>query len=379
MPSPRDRTRLRRSRHRPCAFRTPARRRDRLQRRARIAEVRRRFRAGRRARPKALRRRPRAGRRQHPAPDHDGRAHGASTPRTRPSWSIAPARTATAPTRRAIRLARLGYRVKEMIGGITGWRDEEFALERERRDARRVTAPSFDSLSPCHALREHPDGSPFRSAVDGRGYMPGLRLSWWNAAIVAAGLHGLRAEQHLSGAAAAQGHGRKAGRAEGHALFRGDRQYRGGQLGQSGRARAGLPHRGEVHRRHAGEEGRSTSSPSSRSPISSSCSRRRRPKPPRRPRRSRPRPTSNASRNWCSGRPPPRRRSMPRPRSATPTRRRCCRRRPTPSRRRSTSTTPGWSRRSTASSRRARSRSASWSAAAARRCSRPSCSSIRST
>jgi rhodanese-related sulfurtransferase len=30
----------------------------------------------------------------------------------------------------AIRLARLGYRVKEMIGGITGWRDEGFALER---------------------------------------------------------------------------------------------------------------------------------------------------------------------------------------------------------------------------------------------------------
>ena len=30
----------------------------------------------------------------------------------------------------AIRLARLGYRVKEMIGGITGWVDEEFALER---------------------------------------------------------------------------------------------------------------------------------------------------------------------------------------------------------------------------------------------------------
>jgi rhodanese-related sulfurtransferase len=31
----------------------------------------------------------------------------------------------------AIRLARLGYRVKEMIGGITGWRDEDFALERD--------------------------------------------------------------------------------------------------------------------------------------------------------------------------------------------------------------------------------------------------------
>ena len=47
------------------------------------------------------------------------------------SSSIAPVRTATAPTRRAIRLARLGYRVKEMIGGITGWRDEDFALERD--------------------------------------------------------------------------------------------------------------------------------------------------------------------------------------------------------------------------------------------------------
>lgn len=29
----------------------------------------------------------------------------------------------------AICLARLGYPVKEMIGGVTGWRDEDFALE----------------------------------------------------------------------------------------------------------------------------------------------------------------------------------------------------------------------------------------------------------
>lgn len=29
----------------------------------------------------------------------------------------------------AVRLARLGYRVKEMIGGLTGWADEDFALE----------------------------------------------------------------------------------------------------------------------------------------------------------------------------------------------------------------------------------------------------------
>jgi rhodanese-related sulfurtransferase len=34
-------------------------------------------------------------------------------------------------TKGAIRLARLGYRVKEMIGGITGWRDEDFPLEQE--------------------------------------------------------------------------------------------------------------------------------------------------------------------------------------------------------------------------------------------------------
>jgi rhodanese-related sulfurtransferase len=34
-------------------------------------------------------------------------------------------------TKGAIRLARLGYRVKEMIGGITGWRDEDFALDSE--------------------------------------------------------------------------------------------------------------------------------------------------------------------------------------------------------------------------------------------------------
>lgn len=29
----------------------------------------------------------------------------------------------------AIRLAQLGYRVKEMIGGVTGWRDEGFELD----------------------------------------------------------------------------------------------------------------------------------------------------------------------------------------------------------------------------------------------------------
>jgi len=31
--------------------------------------------------------------------------------------------------RAAVRLARLGYRVKEMIGGVTGWQDEGFAFE----------------------------------------------------------------------------------------------------------------------------------------------------------------------------------------------------------------------------------------------------------
>ena len=32
-------------------------------------------------------------------------------------------------TRGAIALAKLGYRVKEMIGGVTGWLDEGFELE----------------------------------------------------------------------------------------------------------------------------------------------------------------------------------------------------------------------------------------------------------
>jgi rhodanese-related sulfurtransferase len=31
----------------------------------------------------------------------------------------------------AIRLARLGFRVKEMIGGLTGWIDEDFPLVRD--------------------------------------------------------------------------------------------------------------------------------------------------------------------------------------------------------------------------------------------------------
>lgn len=40
-------------------------------------------------------------------------------------------------TKGAIRLAALGYRVKEMIGGITGWLDEDFALERDTVPERR--------------------------------------------------------------------------------------------------------------------------------------------------------------------------------------------------------------------------------------------------
>ena len=36
----------------------------------------------------------------------------------------------------AIRLARLGYPVKEMIGGVTGWLDEEFALVPNTADAK---------------------------------------------------------------------------------------------------------------------------------------------------------------------------------------------------------------------------------------------------
>ena len=35
-------------------------------------------------------------------------------------------------TKAAVRLARLGYRVKEMLGGISGWREEGFPLEKGR-------------------------------------------------------------------------------------------------------------------------------------------------------------------------------------------------------------------------------------------------------
>lgn len=35
----------------------------------------------------------------------------------------------------AIRLATLGYRVKEMLGGVVGWRDEGFPLETGRDSA----------------------------------------------------------------------------------------------------------------------------------------------------------------------------------------------------------------------------------------------------
>ena len=204
-----------------------------------------------------------------------------------------------------------------------------------------------------------------------------LRLA---CCLALAGLGACGQEQYLSAAASPSGDRRQAGRAEGHALLRGDRQHRGGQLGQSGRARAGLPDRDRLHGRRAGQEGHSTSSPSSRSPISSSCNRRRRPKPPRRPTHD----------------PDPGRFRAPAGTGAAPGslegRIRQCDREPRhrqgegaagagrhQARRRSISTIPTSWRRSTASSRRARSRSASWSAAAARECSPPSCSSIRST
>ncbi|HSA66029.1 MAG TPA: rhodanese-like domain-containing protein [Methyloceanibacter sp.] len=35
----------------------------------------------------------------------------------------------------AVRLARLGYQVKEMIGGVTGWEDEGFPFENVRNSA----------------------------------------------------------------------------------------------------------------------------------------------------------------------------------------------------------------------------------------------------
>jgi rhodanese-related sulfurtransferase len=35
----------------------------------------------------------------------------------------------------AVRLAKLGYKVKEMIGGVTGWQDEGFPFQVERESA----------------------------------------------------------------------------------------------------------------------------------------------------------------------------------------------------------------------------------------------------
>ena len=42
--------------------------------------------------------------------------------------------------RGAIRLARLGRPVKLMVGGVTGWLDEGFALEREQTDVAATVA-----------------------------------------------------------------------------------------------------------------------------------------------------------------------------------------------------------------------------------------------
>ena len=81
--------------------------------------------------PKLYARRPRARRGQHPAPDHDGRAHGRSTRKDTAFVVYCAGPHCNGANKAAIRLARLGYRVKEMIGGITGWLDEDFALERD--------------------------------------------------------------------------------------------------------------------------------------------------------------------------------------------------------------------------------------------------------
>ncbi|MEU3187687.1 rhodanese-like domain-containing protein [Streptomyces sp. NPDC006923] len=56
-------------------------------------------------------------------------------------------------TRAALALARLGYRVKEMLGGIEYWIREGFETEtrrgRERRDADPLTAPAGTSDCGC--------------------------------------------------------------------------------------------------------------------------------------------------------------------------------------------------------------------------------------
>lgn len=42
----------------------------------------------------------------------------------------------------AVRLARMGYAVKEMIGGITGWADEGFAFATGEASGRLATSPA---------------------------------------------------------------------------------------------------------------------------------------------------------------------------------------------------------------------------------------------
>jgi rhodanese-related sulfurtransferase len=40
----------------------------------------------------------------------------------------------------AVRLAKLGYRVKEMIGGVTGWQDEGFTFETTLQEGPHIPA-----------------------------------------------------------------------------------------------------------------------------------------------------------------------------------------------------------------------------------------------
>jgi hypothetical protein len=51
----------------------------------------------------------------------------------------------------AVKLAALGYPVKEMIGGVTGWLDEGFQLERYNPPKRLVNAECF--CRSCRRLR----------------------------------------------------------------------------------------------------------------------------------------------------------------------------------------------------------------------------------
>ena len=196
----------------------------------------------------------------------------------------------------------------------------------------------------CRALATHITSSIWGQSLEvamtarpGARSRPAVRLLLAVLVLLA----GCGAGQPLRGAAAAQGHGRDAGAAAGHALSRGDRQHRGGEQHQPGRPRCRLPPGDQLQGRRSGQAGRHALHHRARALQAEARAGAGR-RGERRRRRCKQSEAEYAAADSIlpAARSPPRQRSRTRSPTAMPARPSSSRRRPTPSRRRSISATP---------------------------------------